>query len=177
MLAAILTGSTGLSMEVPAEWLEGDDEVRARLADVEGKPAPALDVTQWINTEPLRMSALKGKIVVLEFWSTMSNPSLKYLAQTMDLHARYADKGVVFISICSMHGAPTYDLTVRSQRLLHPVCLDQKGLTENRYAAEGYPDYYFIDRAGIVRVADSANTKVEEILSALLAEQPAHAAP
>lgn len=43
------------------------------LSDKEGKPAPPLEVTGWMNTpdgEPLTLASLKGKVVVIDFWGT-----------------------------------------------------------------------------------------------------------
>lgn len=43
------------------------------LSDKEGKPAPKLEGTGWMNTpegEPLKLASLKGKVVVIDFWGT-----------------------------------------------------------------------------------------------------------
>jgi thiol-disulfide isomerase/thioredoxin len=40
------------------------------LSDLEGKRAPALAVTGWLNSKPLNLADLKGKVVLIDFWGT-----------------------------------------------------------------------------------------------------------
>lgn len=46
---------------------EGERELKDQL---EGKPAPALQVDSWMNSEALDLASLKGKVVVIDFWGT-----------------------------------------------------------------------------------------------------------
>ncbi len=48
----------------------GDDDFKreADLSHLEGKPAPALQVEGWINSDPIGLAELRGKVVVLDFW-------------------------------------------------------------------------------------------------------------
>ncbi len=47
-----------------------NNKSREAINSMQGKPAPALAVTQWINSRPLNLADLKGKIVVIDFWAT-----------------------------------------------------------------------------------------------------------
>ncbi|NNE93477.1 MAG: hypothetical protein HKN23_17665 [Verrucomicrobiales bacterium] len=66
----------GLGLTLFSGMAVGDDFKRERGRDNdaakdanEGKPAPELQVTNWINTEsPLKLSDLKGKVVIIDFW-------------------------------------------------------------------------------------------------------------
>jgi thiol-disulfide isomerase/thioredoxin len=40
------------------------------LSDLEGKRAPALAVTGWLNSKPLNLADLRGKVVLIDFWGT-----------------------------------------------------------------------------------------------------------
>ena len=46
---------------------EGERELKDQL---EGKPAPALQVESWLNAQPLDLASLRGKVVVIDFWGT-----------------------------------------------------------------------------------------------------------
>jgi thiol-disulfide isomerase/thioredoxin len=48
--------------------LEGDAGRREKLAAIQGKPAPELQVERWAAGKPLKLSELKGKVVLLDFW-------------------------------------------------------------------------------------------------------------
>ena len=60
--------------------------------------------------------------------------------------------------------------TVKDRGIQYPVAVDQG--TNAAYKANSYPDYYIIDRKGILRWADIVNRDVEKAIKHLLAEQP-----
>ena len=60
----------GVAQEVSAVKLEGDADRRNRLAKIQGKPAPPLEIEKWVGSKPLKLSDLKGKVVMLDFWGT-----------------------------------------------------------------------------------------------------------
>jgi len=47
---------------------EGKGERREALDAMEGKAPPALEIAEWINTKPLDLEKLRGKVVLLDFW-------------------------------------------------------------------------------------------------------------
>jgi len=53
---------------VPDDFLERPDE--ADLQRIVGKAPPKLQVTEWANSEPLNLEALKGNVVLLDYWAT-----------------------------------------------------------------------------------------------------------
>jgi hypothetical protein len=57
------------SVEIPEEFLEGRDD-RESIQTMAGKPAPPLQVENWINSEPLDLKNLQGKVVMVDFWGT-----------------------------------------------------------------------------------------------------------
>ena len=158
------------SATIKPEWREGDDTVRARLKGLEGKAPPALTVANWINSKPQKFSDLKGKVVLLDFWATWCGPCIKAIPHTNELAAKYKDKGLVIIGVCHPQGADKMAATVKEHKIEYPVAADTTGKTNEAYKVNGYPDYYFIDRAGNLRIADCSNGKVDEAIEALLAE-------
>ena len=61
---------------------------------------------------------------------------------------------------------------VREYSLPYPVAVDHRGRTVEEYRVDSYPDYYLIDRAGILRYADIADNELERAVKELLAEEP-----
>lgn len=58
----------GVSQNTSKVRLEGDAARRQLLAEIQGKPAPELEVKDWISGKPLKISELKGKVVMIDFW-------------------------------------------------------------------------------------------------------------
>jgi hypothetical protein len=65
--------------------------------------------------------------------------------------------------------------TVTAKGIKYLVAADVDEKTVKAYKVNGYPDYYFIDRAGNLRIADCKNASVEDAIQALLAEGEAQA--
>ena len=158
----LLTASAAEAPQVEA------NRNRSALDAMQGKPAPALALKDWINSKPLTMADLKGKIVVLDFWATWCGPCLAAVPHTNELMKKYADKGVVFIGVCAQNGGEKMAATVKEKGILYPVALDAEGFTGKTYMNDSFPDYYVIDRQGHLRWADVANKDMEKAVEILL---------
>ena len=164
-LAIFLTTPT---LHAAAPALEGS-KVREQLNEMQGQPAPKLALKGWINAEPMTLKKLKGKIVVLDFWATWCGPCLASIPHTNELMEKYADQGVVIIGVCAKRGAEKMADTVKQRGIKYPVAEDTGTIAA--YKANSYPDYYIIDRNGVLRWADIANRDVEKAIKILLAEK------
>ena len=89
-----------------------------------------------------------------------------------ELHATYEDQGLVLIGVHTTRGGEKMAAFVDKVGIKYPVAIDVGSKTVGAFGVNGYPDYYVIDRAGNMRVADLANGDVERTLKILLAEPP-----
>lgn len=160
-------------VRIRPNWLEGDDEKRARLKKLEESPEqpPALTVDNWHNSEPIKLGDLKGKVVVLDFWATWSGPSERAIPKHNELFKKYGEQGLVIIGICSTLGGEAIEKSIETHGITYPVCVDVENKTNTAYAPNGYPDYYLIDKQGNLRIADCVNGKLEDAVKALLSEK------
>jgi thiol-disulfide isomerase/thioredoxin len=156
--------------EIPRDWLEGEPEQRKELDPMQGKAPPALQTTTWVNGEPVTLHELKGKVVMLDFWATWCGPCLAAIPHTNELAAKYKDKGLVVIGVCHPQGVDKMEQVAKERGIKYAITADKEGATNKAFKVNSYPDYYFIDRAGNLRIADCKNDEIEKAIEALLAE-------
>lgn len=71
----------------------------SELLAILGKPAPALtDVVGWKGKE-VKLADLKGQLVLLEFWGYWCGPCIGAMPELMELHEKFADRGLVIVGI------------------------------------------------------------------------------
>lgn len=124
------------------------------------KSAPELEVEQWIQSKPLRLADLHGKIVVLDFWGINCGPCLGDIEDLNKIHERGKSEPVIVIGVHE----PTDDIAeiervMSKYKVKYPVCIDSAGgqkeywggRTFQKYAVRAIPRPFLIDIKGNVR--------------------------
>jgi thiol-disulfide isomerase/thioredoxin len=139
---------------------------------LEGKPAPALQVSGWVNSDgkDVDLGSLKGKVVVLDFWGTWCGPCRAAMPHLKELYAKHKEDGLAVIGIHTTNQGEEMADYVKEATLPWPIAVDVDKKTVSAYHVDSYPDYYVIDRSGNVRVADLANDELDRVVEALLKE-------
>jgi cytochrome c biogenesis protein CcmG, thiol:disulfide interchange protein DsbE len=153
-----------------SRWLEGDAKRREKLSALQGKAPAALQVDGWMNSSPLKLDELKGKVVLIDFWGTWCPPCRASVPKVNELAKKYKEKGLVIIGVSTTRGAEKMTETAKQLGIEYPIAADLDNATVKAYQVDGYPDYYLIDRAGNLRYADVNNGMVEQAIEKLLAE-------
>lgn len=94
-----------------------------------------------------------------------------------ELHQQLGPRGLVIVAVHTPWGADNLEAYVRTKKIAYPVALDtpmegeaDRGRTLAAYQVDSFPDYYLVDRKGILRYADVLNADVDRAIAQLLAE-------
>jgi len=140
---------------------------------LEGKFPPSIQVKEWVNVDgdSPTLAGLKGKVVVLRIWATWCGPCRRSAPQVKQLYSKYKDRGLAIVSIHTTRGGAKAAAFVKEHEIPWPVGVDDGDKTANILGAvAGKPDYYLIDRAGILRFADLEAAELERAVKLLLSE-------
>jgi len=138
--------------------------------------APDIAAEEWINSEPLSIRKLKGKAVLLDFWTYSCVNCLRTLPQLKRFHEKYASEGLVIIGVHTPEFAFEKDVNnvreaVKRLGITYPVANDPSRETWNRYGNRFWPRAALINpKAEIVfeHVGESGYDEIERAITKTL---------
>ena len=142
-------------------------------------PAPEFQAIEgWINSDPLTMESLRGKVVLLDFWTYSCINCLRTLPHVKAWDEAYRDDGLVIVGVHTPEFAferepDNVRRAVRDHGIEYPVALDSDYGTWQAWLNRYWPAKYFVDRRGHVRYAHFGEGDYEEserVIRLLLAE-------
>jgi len=191
-----------LQTKVPsyAQWvqdrIEGNGQAEDQLAHLSGArqstqkypQAPDIQgITAWINSAPLTMERLRGKVVLVDFWTYSCINCLRTLPYLKSWDERYRSKGLVILGLHSPefsfeHSLGNVRQAVHRLGIHYPVALDNDFATWSAYQNQYWPADYLVDRTGHIRevhFGEGAYAQTEQKIRQLLATKlpPALAEP
>ena len=124
-----------------------------------GETAPAPEfkgVTEWINSDPLTMSKLRGKVVLVHFWTNGCYNCVNNYPHYKAWQERYADKDVVIVGIHSPETPGERDVErIKAQASKHglkfPIAVDNDAANWKAWNNRYWPTVYVVDKRGRVR--------------------------
>ena len=159
--------------------LVGSDGIAQEEVLADYGPAPEFEGIQaWINSQPLTMASLRGKVVVLDFWTYSCINCLRTLPHVKAWYDAYRKDGLVVVGVHTPEFAferepDNVERAVRDHAIDYPVALDPDFGTWQAWDNQYWPAKYFVDRQGRIRYAhfgEGDYEESEEIIRELLAE-------
>ncbi|MHB1007612.1 MAG: TlpA family protein disulfide reductase [Chloroflexota bacterium] len=115
-----------------------------------GQPAPDLTLTS-LDGQTLKLSELRGKVVLLNFWATYCDPCKAEMPALEKIYKEVRDNGGVVIGVDQKEPSGTVKKFIAEYGLTFPVALDEKGAASDTYAVQYIPTTYVLDKQGVVR--------------------------
>jgi cytochrome c biogenesis protein CcdA/thiol-disulfide isomerase/thioredoxin len=179
----------------PTHGLERSRAVERRLAALRGKPkfaaaaasgklpvlGQAPDFTndqRWFNSKPLTMGALRGRVVLVDFWTYTCINCIATLPYVRAWDERYRGAGLEIVGVHTPEfafekSAANVASAIRRDRLRYPVVQDNEFGTWNAFGNQFWPAKYLIDATGQVRYThfgEGAYAATEAAIRSLLSE-------
>ena len=179
LLATLLVIAIG----VPLETLTQDKGVQqmtpaAIQLPVEGELPSFGGATGWLNSQPLTAAGLRGKVVVVEFWTYTCINWLRTLPYVRAWAEKYKDRGLVVIGVHS----PEFEFeknidnvrwAAKDMKVDYPIAIDSDHAIWRAFKNQYWPALYFVDAQGRIRhhqFGEGEYEQSEMIIQQLLAE-------
>lgn len=129
-------------------------------------PVPALEASRWVNSEPVRLTEMRGKVVLLDFWSMWCSQCAAAFPEWRELKGKYSAKGLEIIGVTRLYGrSDTAEGLTRDQELTalrnfltkhqinYPIAVGKMDDVANdeRFVVASLPTVVLIDRRGNIR--------------------------
>jgi thiol-disulfide isomerase/thioredoxin len=184
--AALAAPPSGAGASVTAGSTSSDDP--AGPGDVAGVPSVQLDdlgpapelggITSWINSEPLTMASLRGKVVLVHFWTFACINCIHVQPYVKTWFDKYGQDGFVVVGVHTPELSFERDVdnvrdAVSQAGVRFPVAFDPAFTTWRAYGNHAWPAFYFVGRDGRIRhthVGEGDYDGSEAVIRELLAE-------
>lgn len=137
-----------------------------------GKSPELTGIVNWINSPPLSLMQLQGKVVLIDFWTYSCINCLRTLPYLKQWYADYKDRGLVIIGVHT----PEFEFekdpknvaeAVARLGVTYPVAQDNDYLTWQAFSNSYWPAHYLIDQEGNLRLVHFGEGKYVETENAI----------
>jgi thiol-disulfide isomerase/thioredoxin len=176
LVVGALSYATGLTKLIRSSF-----GISTEYKSSEAALATELAAGEWINSAPLKLNNLRGRVVLIEFWTFGCINCRNTLPFIKSWHDRYQDKGLTIIGVHS----PEFDeerkvenlrREVASLGIRYAVITDNDYQTWNAYHVEAWPTSFLLDNQGRIRwthEGEGGYDEAERLIQKLLAENGA----
>ena len=150
----------------------------ASISSAKSVQAPEIVSSTWINSRPLKLEELRGKVVLVEFWPFGCWNCRNIELYVKKWHKKYAKDGLVVIAVHSPEFNYEKEVDkvkayVEENNIPYAVHIDNEFRNWRQYHNRYWPTLYVIDKKGTIqyrRIGEGAYEQTEETIQRLLAE-------
>jgi thiol-disulfide isomerase/thioredoxin len=154
-------------------------------SSVEGELASLRNATGWLNSQPLAPRDLRGKIVLIDFWTYTCINWIRTAGYVRAWAGKYQEHGLVVVSVHSPEfsfekNIDNVQRAAQDLRIDHPIAIDNDFVIWRAFGNRYWPALYVVDGSGRIRhhqFGEGEYEQAERIIQRLLAEAGAHDIP
>jgi cytochrome c biogenesis protein CcdA/thiol-disulfide isomerase/thioredoxin len=169
----------------PTTAMTAQPTAGAKALPVEGTLPALTGATAWLNSAPLTSEALKGKVVLVDFWTYSCINCLRAIPYVRAWAEKYKDQGLVVIGVHAPEFAfekqvDNVKKAVADLKIGYPVAIDNDYAIWRAFNNQYWPAHYFIDADGRIRhhhFGEGEYDESERVIKELLAEAGKTSAP
>ena len=169
--SVVMSGNSAMMMKAKATAKVEDLPIEGALPALSG-------AVEWLNSPPLTTDGLKGKIVLVDFWTYSCINCLRAIPYVRAWAEKYKDQGLVVIGVHTPEFAFEKDLNnvrtaVSELKIGYPVAIDSNYAIWRAFSNHYWPAHYFIDGQGHIRhhhFGEGDYDESERVIQQLLAE-------
>ena len=145
-------------------WAQQEEDTFA------GQKAPEISKAEqtWINSAPLKLEQLRGKVVLIEFWARECPFCAEAMPYVKALHEKYSADGLVVVGVHTPRADYEKDIpkvkeAVAEKGIKYPVVIDNDYAIWTDYLCAAWPSAYVVDQEGVIHLNHSGAGRYEEI--------------
>jgi len=113
-------------------------------------------ITEWINSDSIDLSSLKGKVIGIEFWTHSCGNCNNAIPKMQEIYEKYRHQGFVLIGVHSPELETDKNIDAikaysEKKKLTFPIAVDNDMMTWQVYGQQYWPTLYLVDKQGNVR--------------------------
>ncbi|HEX9210625.1 MAG TPA: thioredoxin family protein [Bradyrhizobium sp.] len=168
-VSAALIGFAATGAVIPGVCDEASRAAPITVAAAGQGTAPDFaGISSWFNSKPLSIADLRGKVVLVDFWTYGCVNCVNTLPHVTDLYAKYKDRGLVVVGVHTPEfpferSASNVQAALKRHGITYPVAQDNDSQTWNAYRNQYWPAQYIIDQNGKIVFQHEGEGRYDEI--------------
>ncbi|MBI4535330.1 MAG: redoxin domain-containing protein [Ignavibacteriae bacterium] len=130
----------------------------------------------WFNSDPVPISALRGQVILIDFWDYTCVNCLRTLPYIKEWYRKYSPHGLVVVGVHTPRfpfgrNPKNVERAIQQHGIAYPVVTDNEYLIAANYSSRFWPDLYLIDKNGFIRYQNSGEGNygaTEHVIQTLL---------
>ncbi len=166
--ALIAVGLTGAALHAASGETTRAQDAPFEVAAAQTTAPDFVGLGNWFNSQPLKLADLRGKVVLVNFWTHGCVNCVNTLPHVTQLYAKYRDRGFVVVGIHTPEfpferSAANVQAALKRHGITYPVAQDNDSQTWNAWHNQYWPAQYIIDQNGKVVFQHAGEGQYEEI--------------